>query len=141
LKPGGQAVDHAEVLLRYPGRRVSIHISQLLPEHGLRMAVHGLKGSFIKHGLDSQEEQSKAGMRPGDPAWGIDASPGQLTRADGTNSEVSPERGDYLAFYRGVAAALAGEGPMPVSAGEALAVMEVIAAGIASSDQRREIGL
>jgi len=141
LKTGGQAVDHAEVLLRYPGRRVSIHISQLLPEHGLRMAVHGLKGSYVKHGLDSQEAQSKAGMRPGDPAWGIDPSPGRLTLADGSVHDVAPERGNYLAFYSAVAAALSEKGPMPVSAEEALAVMEVIAAGIASSDQRREIVL
>ncbi|OYU35265.1 oxidoreductase [Novosphingobium sp. PASSN1] len=139
LKLGGHAVDHAEVLLRYSDRRVSLHISQLTADHALRLAVHGTRGSFVKHGLDNQEEQSKAGVRPGDPAWGIDPSPGRLTQADGTISVVVPERGDYLAFYRGVAAALAGKGPMPVSAEEALAVMEVIAAGIASSDQRREI--
>ena len=141
LKPGGQAVDHAEVLLRYPGRRVSLHISQLVPDHALRMAAHGTRGSFVKHGLDSQEEQSKAGMRPTDAGWGVDPSPGRLTRADGTASDVAPERGDYPAFYRGVAAALSGRGPMPVGAAEALAVMELIAAGIASSDQRREIAL
>ena len=141
LKPGGQAVDHAEVLLRYPGRRVSLHISQMMPDHALRMAVHGTQASFIKHGLDSQEQQSKDGMRPKDEGWGIDPSPGHLTRADGTVAEVTPERGDYLAFYRGVAAALAGKGSLPVSAAEALNVMEVIAAGIASSESRREIAL
>ena len=141
LKPGGQAVDHAEVLLRYPDRRVSLHISQLTPDHALRMAAHGTKASFIKHGLDSQEAHSKAGMRPEDACWGIDPSPGRLTLADGTVHEVAPERGDYLSFYRAAAAALSGKDAMPASAGEALAVMEVLAAGVISSKQRREIAL
>lgn len=141
LRPGGQAIDHAEILLRYPGRRVALRMSMLLPEHGLRMAVHGRKASFVKHGLDSQEEQSKAGMRPDHPDWGFDPMPGQLTLADGKVHKVEPSRGDYPAYYRAVAAALAGEGPMPVSAEEALAVMEVIAAGTTSNTERREIPL
>lgn len=139
LKPGGEAIDFAQVVLRYPRRRVTLHIAQTAPDHALRFAVHGLKASFVKRGLDPQEEQSKAGMRPGDPRWGIDAQPGSLTCADGSTSVVTPERGDYPAFYRAVAAALSGEAAMPASAGEALAVMEVIAAGLASSEQRREI--
>lgn len=139
LRPGGRSVDHAEVLLRYPGRRVSLHISMVLADHGLRMAAHGRKGSFIKHGLDAQEDQSKAGMRPDHADWGLDPLPGRLTLADGTMREVAPARGDYPAFYRAVAAALAGEGAMPVNAEDALAVMEVIAAATASSEQRCEI--
>jgi predicted dehydrogenase len=141
LKPGGTAVDHAQVVLRYATRRVTLHIGQTLPDHSLRLAAHGTRGSFIKHGLDPQEEQSKAGIRPFDPRWGIDPQPGRLTRTDGSVSEVASERGDYPAFYRAVAAALSGQGAMPVSAGEALAVMEVIEAAITSSDQRREISL
>ncbi|MBX9884450.1 MAG: oxidoreductase [Novosphingobium sp.] len=141
LRPGGQSVDHAEVLLRYPGCRVSLHISMVLPDHGLRMAVHGRKASFVKHGLDAQEDQSKAGMRPDHADWGFDPVPGRLTLADGTVRAVVPERGDYPAFYRAVAAALAGEGPMPVSTDDALAVMDVIAAATASSNARREIAL
>lgn len=141
LRPGGQAIDHATVLLRYPGRRVVLHMSMLLPEHGLRMAVHGRKASFVKHGLDRQEEQSKGGMRPDHNDWGLDPVPGQLTLADGTVRAVAPVRGDYPAYYRAIAAALAGEGPMPVSAEEALAVMDVIAAGTISNTERREMPL
>lgn len=139
LKPGGAAVDHAQVLLRYDRLRVAIHIGQTLPGHSLRLAAHGTRASFIKHGLDPQEDQSKAGLRPDAAEWGLDPLPGTLTRADGTMTAVPGERGDYRAFYRAVAAALSGEGEMPVSPAEALTVMEVIEAGLASARQRREI--
>jgi predicted dehydrogenase len=141
LKPGALAEDHAQAVLRYPGRRVTLHIGQTLPDHSLRLAVHGTRGSFVKHGLDPQESQSKAGMRPTDPAWGVDISPGRLTRSDGSVSPVAPERGDYGAYYRGLVRALSGEDAVPVSVDEALAVMTVLAAGLASNEQRREIAL
>lgn len=141
LKPGGLAHDYAHAVLHYPGRRVMLHIAQTVPDHALRLAVHGTRGSFVKHGLDPQEDQSKAGMRPNDPAWGVDASPGRLTRSDGGVVVVEPERGDYGAFYRGMALGLSGEAELPVRAEQALAVMEVLAAGQASSEQRREIAL
>ena len=55
-------------------------MSHLAAEASLRYAVHGTGGSFIKHGLDAQEGQSKAGLRPGDADWGLDPSPGVLTK-------------------------------------------------------------
>ncbi|MBU6206748.1 MAG: oxidoreductase [Alphaproteobacteria bacterium] len=139
LRPGGQAIDHAQVILRYPACRVMLHISQSLVDHGLRFAVHGTRASFVKHGIDPQEEQSKAGMLPSDARWGIDPQPANLKRADGEIMQIVPERGDYAAYYRAIAAALSGTGPLPVTADDALNVMEVIAAGITSSSERREI--
>lgn len=141
LKPGGLSPDYAQVVLRYAARRVTLHMSQTMPDHSLRFAVHGTRASFVKHGLDPQEDQSKAGLVPGDPAWGIDPLPGLLTRADGTAGCVESERGDYCGYYRAVAAALSGHGPMPVSAADALAVMELIEAGLTSSAERREIAV
>ena len=138
LLPGGQAPDYARVTLRYPAARVNLHMSQTRADHGLRLSVHGTKASFIKHGLDTQEEQSKAGMLPANPQWGTDPQPGQLTRTDGT-CRVEALRGNYGAYYAGVADALAGTAPPPVTATEALAVMEVIEAGLTSHAERREI--
>ena len=142
LKPGGLAADYACVTLRYPAARVKLHMSQTRADHGLRLSVHGTKASFIKHGLDTQEEQSKVGMLPGDPQWGVDPQPGQLTQAGAAGaSRVEAMRGDYGAYYRGVAAALSDKTPPPVTAEEALAVMEVIEAGLTSHAERREISM
>lgn len=141
LKAGGHAHDYCLATLRYPGLRVVLHIAQMVPDHSLRFMAHGRCGSFIKRGLDPQEDQSKSGMRPTNAAWGVDSFPGNLIRSDGTVSLVQSARGDYGAYYRAIALALSGEGEVPVSVAEALEVMEVLAAGSLSSEQRREISL
>ena len=57
-REGGASVDYAHVLLRYARLRVILHASQSTQDSGLRFAVHGTRGSFVKRGLDPQEEQS-----------------------------------------------------------------------------------
>lgn len=132
LKFGNPAADHAHVILRYPNMRAILHTSQSIPAHSLRFAVHGTKGSFIKHGLDPQEDQSKAGLTPADPVFGLDPVEGLLSCVEG--SEVGPplgvpgERGDYTAFYRAMHRAIVAGCDLPVSVCDALKVMEVIAA-------------
>ena len=61
--------------------------------------------------------------------WGVDNEPGQLSRIrDGQllQQSVAGEAGDYGAYYRGVCAAIRGEGANPVPTGEALAVMALL---------------
>ena len=50
-------------------------------------------------------------------------------------------RGDYRLFWSALAAAIRGEGPNPVPPNEALAVMEVLDAGLRSVTERCEIVL
>jgi predicted dehydrogenase len=135
-KQDGGAYDYAHVLLDHGKVRSILHITQSAPAHSLRFAVHGSRGSYIKHGLDPQEDQSKAGMVPGDTGWAVDLQEGALTRGmpDGsTQSQTVPNLpGDYLAFYREVCAAIGGRGTNPVPAADALQVMAVIEAGFES---------
>ena len=144
-REGAQAVDYFHVQLRYARLRVLLHAGALVPGHGLRFAVHGSGGSWIKHGLDPQEDALRAGAIPGSAGWGRDPHPGTLLRVqDGIVVEdaASPSPpGDYLAYYAGVRDAIARGGPLPVTAGEALQVMQVIEAGLRSDAERREIGL
>jgi len=143
LKPGGEAPDFARVTLVYPGRRVHLHMAQTRHDHGLRFSVHGTAGSYVKHGGDPQEDQSKSGVTPADPQWGLDPEPGRLIRtaADGSaRATVVPAlRGDYGAYYRGLAEALSGTATVPVTAAAALQVMAIIAAGNDSHRTRREV--
>ncbi|MBB3871832.1 oxidoreductase [Brevundimonas mediterranea] len=141
---GATAIDYAHVLLRYDRLRVILNMSHLAAEASLRYVVHGTGGSFIKHGLDAQEGQSKAGLRPGDPDWGLDPSPGVLTKQiDGETLRTAPtpERGDYPAFYAAVRDAIRGEAPPPVPAAQALTVMRILDAGLRSAAEGREIAL
>lgn len=143
-RQGATAIDYAHVLLRYDRLRVILNMGHLAAESGLRYVVHGTGGSFVKHGLDAQEGQSKAGLRPGDADWGLDPSPGVLTRiVDGQSDRTtpSPERGDYPAFYAAMRDAIRGDGPPPVPADQALTTMRIIDAGLKSSTERREIAV
>lgn len=142
-RPCAVATDYAHVLLRYEQRRVILHASLLTPEPGPRLAVHGSRGSFVKHGVDPQEAALAAGHGPGGERWGVDPMPGVLTLV-GENgmpaaAVLDSVPGDYLAYYAGLRDCLLGRGANPAAPGEALAVMAALDTAIASADQRREI--
>ena len=141
LRDGAQAADWFHVTLRYPGRRVILHASKLVADHGLRFAVHGTQGSWIKRGIEPQEAAAVAGLTPGEGDWGFDPAQGMLTRGDGSSAAVANERGDYRLFWAALAAAIRGEGPNPVPADEAIAVMEVLEAGLRSATEGRVVAI
>ena len=83
-------------------------------------------------------------LRPGDADWGLDPSPGVLTRiveGQSVRTTPAPERGDYPAFYAAMRDAIRADGPPPVPADQALTTMRIIDAGLRSSTERREIAL
>ncbi|HEX8484076.1 oxidoreductase [Sphingomonas sp.] len=133
LRAGAPASDYFHVVLRYPRRRVILHASKLVADHRLRFAVHGTQGSWIKHGIDPQEAATLAGERPGSGTWGFDGNNGMLTVPGKSEPVPFPNaRGDYCMFWSALAAAIRGEEPNPVPAGDALAVMEVLEAAHAA---------
>ena len=141
LRDGAPAPDYFHAVLRYPGRRVILHASKLAAEHSLRFAVHGTGGSWIKHGIDPQEAATVAGETPGGAAWGHDLVEGLLTRAGERPAAVPNAQGDYRLFWNTLADAVRGEGANPVPASDAIAVMELLDAGLRSAEARREISL
>ncbi len=141
-RAGAETDDYFHAMLRYPRLRVILHASTLMAASDLRFSVHGTRGSFVKHGLDSQEDALKAGRTPGDATWGQDARPGTLTSVDGDGvlrRSVAGEPGDYRRYYAAVRDAIRGVGPNPVPASDALAVMHLIEAGIRSASLRQEV--
>ncbi|MBD9478790.1 oxidoreductase [Pseudoxanthomonas sp. PXM02] len=144
LRDGAQAPDYFDVTLRYPGHRAILHASALVAGNGLRFAVHGTRGSYLKHGLDAQEDQLRAGMVPGTPGWGVDPRSGELVQErDGrlVTEVARAEHGDYRAYYAGMRDAILHGGPVPVTPQKALEVMRLIELGARSSEERREIAL
>ena len=128
-RDGGETADYFHAMLRYARLRVILHASTMMAAHDLRYSVHGTLGSFVKQGLDSQEDALKAGRTPGDALWGHDARPGTLTTVHGEHTStriITGEVGDYRRYYAGVRDAIRGNGLNPVPASEALAVMKLI---------------
>lgn len=136
-----QTTDYFHVVLRYARLRVVLHASALVVGGSPRFAMHGTQGSFIKYGLDPQEEALKQGLRPGSSGWGHDPIEGQLYLPNQAPQPIPGERGDYSQFYAGVRDAILQKGPNPVRPEQAVRLMEVLEAAIKSATERREIPL
>ena len=118
--------DYFEVTLHYGARRVKLGASTMVVDPRPRFALHGSMGSFVKHGLDTQEAALKAGVPPVSAGFGGDERDGHLTLADGTTETVATETGNYLAFYEMVAGAVLDGGPVPVDPADALNGLRII---------------
>lgn len=137
-----EIVDWFHVRLDYGRLQAVLSASMLVGGGCPRFAVHGTAGSWIKYGLDGQEDRLKQGELPGAAGWGEDAQPGTLYRPEHGGATVTPAaRGDYRRYYSAVEAAVRGAGPNPVTADEAIAVMEIIELAQVSAEQGRVLQL
>jgi predicted dehydrogenase len=134
-RQGAVADDWAHVVLEYGHCRAILHASMLVAGGSPRFTVHGTQGSLVKSHPDIQEQQLLAGMTPGTAGWGDD--PDDLTVYDekGASHRRAASPGDQRSYYAGIAAALAGKGPNPVSPRQALAVMSVLISATRSAQE------
>ena len=127
-REGAEVDDYFELTLHYGAMRAILASSRLIAEPRPRFALHGDGGSFVKHGLDTQEEALRAGAGPLDPGFGADPLHGVFTSPDSTREPVPTLPARWLTFYEQVGAAIRGEAPVPVDPADArtgLAVIEI----------------
>jgi predicted dehydrogenase len=111
----------------------------------LRYWVRGDKGSYIKYNTDVQEDQLKAGAKPGDKDFGLDKSVGTLTTlsGDGMPSQTRVRADDppatYLEFYKLLHGALVGKSENPVTAEQAATTIKIIETANESAKQERTL--
>ncbi|WP_312111303.1 oxidoreductase [Pantoea septica] len=144
MRPGAQTTDYFHATLTYPQRRVVLHASMLVAAESPRYVVHGTRGSYVKYGLDPQEDRLKAGDFPPAEDWGYDMRDGVLTLADGEGVKeetLMTQPGNYPAYYAAVSDAISGRGNNPVTAEEAIQVMELIELGLQSAEKRQTLSL
>jgi len=144
LRPDAQTTDYFHAVLTYPQRRVVLHSTMLAAAESARYIVHGTRGSYVKFGLDPQEDRLKAGERPPLEDWGYDMRDGVLTLAVGDELDVQTlltVPGNYPAYYAAIRDALNGQGENPVPASQAIRVMELIELGIESAKHRSTLCL
>lgn len=131
------------------GARAILHASMLAASSSLRYTVHGTRGSFVKQGMDRQEDALKAGALPLWPHrddWGRDDGPATLSVAD---DEATPDvlatrpcpllPGRYADYYAALRDAIEHGAPNPVPPHEACGVMALLEAGLASARERRSV--
>ena len=133
---GSGASDYFHAILHYGKKRIVLHGSSLVPGESPRFVVHGTTGSYVKYGLDTQEDALKKGHLPGAASWGIDPLVGTLyTRADGElKTEPVPNlSGNYSVYYEAVRDAILLGKPNPVTIDQAGTVTQVLELGIESA--------
>jgi predicted dehydrogenase len=124
-RPGARVDDDVFVALEHPGGvRSHLWMSVVAPLGGRSLRASGTRGGVHTPGLDPQERQLAAGVRPGDPSWG-EGEPARLAGEDGERA-IEVERGAYEQFYAGVRDALRGEAAMPVDPRDSVAALRVI---------------
>lgn len=83
LRPGAQTTDYFHAVLSYPQRRIVLHGTMVAAAESARYILHGTRGSYVKFGLDPQEERLKNGERLPQEDWGYDMRDGVVTRVEG----------------------------------------------------------
>ena len=74
-RKGARANDNFELILQYPDLKVTLKAGMLVREALPRFILLGEQGSFVKYGMDVQEEALKAGQKPmTNNKWGIEPS-------------------------------------------------------------------
>lgn len=135
-RPQAQTDDWFHVLLDYGRLQAILHGSLMVAGGIPRMAIHGTRGSWLKYGLDVQEEQLIRGVVPGHTGWGEDPRPGIFySGSDNETLELPVPKGDHRQYYFGIRDALRNQAPNPVTTGQAIAVMAVLETAIQSSEK------
>lgn len=143
-RPWAKADDCFDVKLNYPTHTATLKSSMLANIPGPTFQIHGTKGSFVKYGLDVQEENLNKGMIPNTPDWGKEPESiwGKLvTEYNGLkiNSVVESENGDYRDYFINLREAILGKAELAVKPEEARNVIRVIELAFQSSEEGRTI--
>lgn len=133
MREGAEVEDWIDVRLHYPRLEVTLKASYVAVHAGPRFVLHGTGGSFVKPGLDPQEQALAAGGRPDRPHWGEDEPWAWGTLWVPKGEWLIPDRkptvpGRYLAFYDGLHAAISEQAPLPVMPTDALRVLQLLEA-------------
>ena len=140
VRDGAVGDDDAFVALTHEGgARSHLWCSAAAPVGGPRLQVEGTSAGWSKQDLDGQEDALKAGWLPG-------RGPGPAEPAGTLHDEDGPRPvaslpGRWSAYYAALAGAVRGLGPVPVTAEEAVRVLQVLDAARTSALEGRVVEL
>jgi scyllo-inositol 2-dehydrogenase (NADP+) len=143
LRDNATTDDYYRIILYYPDIKVCLHSSYLVNEPYPRFIIHGTKGSYIKYGIDPQEQALKDGLQPEGKNWGKenDEMAGTLNLADefDVKNKLISENGNYPAYYANIFQAIRQHKPLAVKPEEAALVIKVIEIAIKSNEYQKAI--
>jgi scyllo-inositol 2-dehydrogenase (NADP+) len=138
-RDNGAADDVFDITLFYPRLTAYLRASSLAKAAGARFTLHGTQGSFVKFGLDPQEDALKSGAGFDSPGFGHEPEEawGKLYLEGAAPERVETEAGDYRGIYANVRDALLGEAKLAVTPEQAWRTTRLIELARDSSSQGR----
>ena len=128
------AVNDDDVLLSLRhanGVRSRLWMSSMAAQERPRFMLRGTRGTYQTFGLDPQEPQLEAGLRPGHPEFGV-KPPELWGRIGGGKAprSVPTRRGSYETYYAELATTLRTGARPPVDPRDSITVLEIIEAAL-----------
>jgi predicted dehydrogenase len=151
------AIDDAfDILLDYDldghALRYECHATMISAAQAPRFHVNGTHGSFVKYGLDPQEQALKDGARPPqlgsqetwlaepEAAWGtLTVAPDPTHPTQLARSKFPTVHGDYRLFYASVRDAIHGAAPLAIPAEDGFRTIKLLELALQSSHERRTL--
>lgn len=140
-----KTIDNYELILHYSNLKVTLKSGMLVRAVLPHFILHGENGSFVKYGVDIQEEDLKAGLTPLTKTnWGEE--PEELygticTTANGVeiDGKIKSEKGDYREYYLNIYDAIANKAALIVTPEQARNTIRLIEYAVESNQERRTI--
>ena len=134
--------DNFELILHYDRHKVSLKAGMLVRAKTPRFLLQGTNGSFIKYGMDPQENALKGGRSPNEPEWGAEPEHmwGKLDTEIGGmhySGRVETIPGDYRGYYQNVADAILGRSEPMVRPEDMELTIRIIERAFQSSEKKR----
>ncbi len=135
--------DNFEIILYYPDLKVSLTAGALVNTKLPKFLLLCKSGSFVKYGLDVQEEALRSGKNINDSGWGEEGSDlyGDLILDGHAPCKVKSQAGCYPQFYLDLYQAIVSGKPVPVSPQDALETIRIIEAAFKSNEEGQRIKL
>jgi scyllo-inositol 2-dehydrogenase (NADP+) len=145
-RAGAVTDDWFHLVLGYGELRVILQAGSLVRAPGPRFELHGDQGSLAKHCLDPQAKMLEDGLRPGDRGWGLEPEDRHATLTTEVGGlqligRLATLPGAWPTYYRQMACAIHGQGPVPVTPQTARDTVWVLECALRSSRQGRVVRL
>lgn len=140
----GEVDDYFELQLFYPHMKAILKAGVLTRLTPARFTIHGKAGSFVKYGLDPQENNLRNGMLPTDPQIGKDTE-NQYGILDTNLNDIHIKGpietlpGNYMGFFNNLYQHIKHGTPLEVTPEDALLQIEIIERALQSHREKRMI--
>lgn len=144
-RESAQVDDGFDVIMQYPRTRATLRARIIAYAPGHHLLVHGTQGSFVKYGMDPQEEILRGPNYPDGLDWGKDWGLesekhwGTLTRVGENPRKVHTERGDYRGFYANFCDAIEKGAPLEVPPEQFMRTQRALVLAHKSSREKRAV--